>query len=167
VSNAAAEGQASNAGRGDDSRRHSESKCMGCVVNIAPGATATHTRSPCRWIDMNVLDEGEIDDEAIVADSQTSCVMASAPNRNPQLLLPAEMNGSDYVGHVSALGDQTRFATDHGVIDFARFFITCVGGLDKITAELIPELNNGFFFHSFLHLWPDLADLIPRYGRAS
>src|SRR5580704_6848236 len=140
---------------------------MRCVVNITPGAAATHTHSPCRWIDMNVLDKGEIDDEAIVADSQTSCVMASASNRNQQLLLPAEMNGSDYVGHVSALGDQTRFATDHSVIDFARFFITRVGWLDKITPELIPELNNGFCFHRFLHLWPDLADSIPRYGCAS
>jgi hypothetical protein len=140
---------------------------MRCVVNIAPGATATHTRSPCRWIDMNVLDVGEIDDEAIVADSQATCVVASAANRNPQLLLPAEMNGSDYVGYVSAIRDQTRFATDHGIIDLARFFITRVGGLDKITAELIPELNNRFLFHGFLHFWADLADSIPHYGRAS
>jgi hypothetical protein len=124
---------------------------MRCVINIAPGATATHTDSPCRWIDMNVLDEGEIDDQAIVADSQTSGVMAPASNRNPQIMLPAEMNGGNHVGHVSALGDQTRFAANHGVIDFALLLVARVGGLDQITPELTFEFSDSFLLHGFLH----------------
>jgi hypothetical protein len=160
VSHAAAEGQASNAGRRDDSRRHSESKCMRCVVNIAPGATAPHAHSPCRGIDMNVLDEGEIDDQAVVADSQASGVMAPASNRNPQILLPAETNGGNYVGHVGALGDQARFTANHGVIHFALFLVARVGGLDQIAPELTFEFSDSFLLHSFLHIRKNIADSI-------
>jgi hypothetical protein len=41
-----------NYGMGSNSRWHSKPKCMSSVVNVAPGATATHTYGPCRWIDM-------------------------------------------------------------------------------------------------------------------
>ena len=147
VSHAAAKRQPSHAGGGNDSGRHGQSKRMRRVVNIAPGATAANAHGLCRWIDMNILDEGEIDDQAVVTDSQPSGVMSAAANRNPQTVLPAEANGGDHVGHVSALGDQTWFAADHGVIDFARFFIARVGGLDQLAPELTFELSNGFLLH--------------------
>src|SRR5436190_6095208 len=98
--------------------------------------------------------------------------MAPASDRNPQIMLPAETNGGNHVGHISALRDQTRFATDHGVIDFAGFLITRVGGLDQLTAELTLELSDRFLLHGSLHireisqmplsdlLWPGLVDYV-------
>ena len=88
VSHAAAEGQAADAGGRDDSGRHGEPEGMRGMVNVAPGATAAYAHGPCRRIDVNVLDGGEIDDQAVVANSQTSGVVAAAPNRNPEILLP-------------------------------------------------------------------------------
>jgi hypothetical protein len=85
------------------------------VINIAPGGTATHTHRPCRLIHMKILDRGKVDDQAIIADSQTSSIMAPASNRNPQIMFPAEINGGHHVGYLCALSDQTRFAIDHGV----------------------------------------------------
>jgi hypothetical protein len=122
------------------------------VINVAPGATAAHPHSSCCGIDMNVLDAGEIDDQAIVADSQTSGVMAPASNRNPQIMLLAKTNGGHHIGHVSALGDQTRFATNHGVIDFALFFVARVSGLEQITPELSFEFIDCFLLHRFLDI---------------
>src|SRR5207244_12276025 len=107
---------------------------------------------PCRWIDMNVLDAGAIDDQSIVADSQTSGVMASASNRNPQVLLPAEMNRGNHVGYVSTLGDQTRFAAHHGVIDFAVFFLARIGGLDQIAPEPAFKFSDSLLLHGNLHI---------------
>ena len=122
------------------------------MVHIAPRAAATDAHSPRRRIDVDVLDERKIDDQAIVADAQTACVVASASNRNSNIVLPAEMNGGNYVGHVSALGDQARLTVDHRVVDFARFFVARVGGLDQLSAELTFELSNGFLFHGFLRI---------------
>jgi hypothetical protein len=101
---------------------------------------------------VSVFDEAEIDDQAIVADSQAASVVSSASNRNMQIMLAAEIDCRDHVRHVSALGDQTRLSDNHGVIDFARFLVTCVGWLDQLTPELIFELIDNFRLHGFLHI---------------
>jgi hypothetical protein len=62
------------------------------------------------------------------------------------------MNGGHHVGHVSASGDQTRSAANHGVVDFAGFLVARVGGLDPLAPELAFELIDGFLLHgSLLH----------------
>ncbi len=65
-------------------------------------------------------------------------------------MLPAEMNGGNHVGHVSAPGDQTRFAANHSVIDLARFLVPRVGGLDQLTPELTFELSDDFLLHDLV-----------------
>ena len=131
VPHAATQRQASNAGGGDNSGWHRQSKCMRRVIDIAPGATAAHAHGPRRRIDMNVLDRRKVDDQAIVADSQTAGVVAAASNRNPQIVFPAEMNGGHHIGYIGALGDQTRLAIDHRVIDLALFVVLLVGRLNQ------------------------------------
>src|SRR5882672_5052812 len=97
--------------------------------------------------------------------------MTSPSNRNFQIMLLAEANGGNHVGHVGALGDQPRFAADHGVIDFAFFLIARVGGLDQITAEPTLEFSDSFL-HGFLPMDKSIGDSALRfmadlYGRAS
>ena len=58
------------------------------------------------------------------------------------------MDGGDDVGHVDALGDEARFAADHGVIDFARFFVARVGGFDQLAPKLSFELSDRFLLHT-------------------
>jgi hypothetical protein len=56
--------------------------------------------------------------------------MASASNRNPQIVLPSEMDGRYYIGNVNALGNQTGLTADHSVEDLALVLVARVGGLD-------------------------------------
>ncbi len=117
------------------------------VIYIAPGGSATHTYRLCRWIDVNVLDGGKVDDQTIVTDSQASGIMPAASNRNAQIMFSAEMNGGHHVGYIRAFGDQTRFAIDHRVVYFAFFLVLRICRLNQITAELAFEFGDIFLLH--------------------
>src|SRR6266498_5612130 len=144
VPNATAQSQAANASRRDDSGRNSEPECMGGVVNVAPTAAAAHSHSSCCRIDMNKLNPGQIDDQAIVADPQATGIVASTSNRYLERMLLPEMNGGHHIGHVCAKSDQARLLADHGVVHFARLVVFRVGGFNQLATELIPELSYGF-----------------------
>src|SRR5581483_8509107 len=73
--------------------------------------------------------------------------MTTASNRDQQIMLPAEVNGGNHVGHVRTLGDQTGFAANHSVIDLALFFVARICGLDQITPKLAFEFIDGFLLH--------------------
>src|SRR5581483_1442325 len=120
---------------------------MCSVVHIAPGASAADAHGSRGWIHMYILDARQIDHQAVVTHSQAAGVVSPAPNRNPQTLFTAEVNGSNHVGDVSALGDQTRFAADHGVINFARFLVTRIVRFDQLSAQLSFELIKRFLLH--------------------
>ncbi len=152
VSHAAAERQTSDAGGRDDAGRYGEPEGVRGVVHVAPGAAAAHANGPRRRIDMDVVDRGKIDDQAIVADTQAAGVVASAANRNLQILLPPETNGGDDVGHVRALCDQARLAADHGVVDLARLVVPRVSRLDQFPPQLALELGDGFLLHGSLQV---------------
>jgi hypothetical protein len=143
-------GQASNAGGGDDSGWYRQPKGMHRVVHITPRATATHPNRACPGIDMNVLDGRKVDNQAVITYSQTAGIMAPAPNGNPQIVFPAEMNCGHHVGYICALGNQTRFSIDHGVIHSAFFFVFLVGGLYQVTPQLTLEFTNVLLLHIFL-----------------
>jgi hypothetical protein len=99
---------------------------------------------------VDVLDRGEIDDQAAVTDSQPAGIVAPAPDGNVKILFSGELNGGHDVRRVRAPGDQARSAADHGVIDLAGFLVARVRGFDQITPETSPELSDGFLLHRFL-----------------
>jgi hypothetical protein len=120
------------------------------MVDVAPGATATHPHRARPWIDMNVLDGRKVDDQAVIAYSQTAGIMAAAANGNPQIVFPAEMNCGHHIGHICTLGNQTRFSIDHGVIHSAFFFVSLVGGLYQVTPQLTFKFTDILLLHIFL-----------------
>src|SRR6185436_6736195 len=95
----------------------------------------------------------EINDQAIVTDSQTSGIMAAAADGHPQVLIVPEANGGDNVGHIGAFCDQARFAADHAVVYLPRLLVTRVGGLDQLAPELTFELIYCFLLHGFILSW--------------
>jgi hypothetical protein len=122
------------------------------VVDITPGATTTHPHGACPGIDMNVLDGRKVDDQAVIAHSQTAGIMAAASNGNPQIVFSSEMYRGHHVGYICALGNQTRFSIDHGVIDSAFFVVLLVGGLYQVPPQLTLEFTDILRLHIFLSL---------------
>src|SRR5450631_451680 len=120
------------------------------VVDITPGATTAHPHGACPGIDMNVLDGRKVDDQAVIAYSQTAGIVAAASNGNPQIVFPSEMYCGHHVGYICALGNQTRFSIDHGVIDSAFFLVLLAGGLHQVAPQLTLEFTDILRLHIFL-----------------
>jgi hypothetical protein len=120
------------------------------VINIRPRATASDAHGSGRRIHVYVLDAGKIDHQSIVNNSQASGIVAAASDGHAQALLPTEIECGNDIGHVSTLGDQARFAADHGVVYFACFVVSRVGGFNQLATELISEFIDGFLLHGFL-----------------
>ena len=82
MSDSTTQGQSANAGGGNDSarRRHPEHVC--CVIHIAPCTAAANSDSARCWIDARIFYRAEVDDQAIIANPQSSRVMTAAADRN-------------------------------------------------------------------------------------
>ena len=150
VSHAAAQRQTADAGGGNDSGGHSQSEGMRGMIDIAPCAAAADAHGSRGRIDMNKLDRGEIDHQAIVADSQAAGVMAAAANGDLQVMLTAEVNGRHHVGHVGAFAIKRGLRLDHGVIDLALCVVTRIVRLDQVAPKLAFEFCK--FFSCILFL---------------
>ena len=150
MSHSAAESQSSDASGGDDSRRNRKPEGVRCVVHVGPGAAAANAHRPGCRVYMDVPDEGEINNQAIVTDSQASGVVAAAADGHPQVLLVPEANGGDDIGDIGAFCDQPRFAADHAVVYLPRLLVTRVGGLDQLAPELTFKLIYCFLLHGFI-----------------
>src|ERR1700753_786306 len=94
VSHAAAQSKATDTCCRNDSRRHGEAEGVGSVVHVTPSSSPACAYGSCRGGDVNVLDARQINDEAIIANSQPSGVMASASDRYQQVIFPGQMTGA-------------------------------------------------------------------------
>src|ERR1700722_2831828 len=108
VSHAAAQSKATNTCCRNDSRRHGEAEGVGSVVHVTPRASSADADGSCRGVDMNVLDARQINDEAIITDSQPSGVVASASDRYQRVIFPGKMNGGDDIRNIRAHSNETR-----------------------------------------------------------
>ena len=64
-----------------------------------------------------------------------------------RFVLVAELKGGDYIRHIGAPGDQTGFAADHGVMDFACVLVPSAGGFEQFAPKLGFELGDCFLLH--------------------
>src|ERR1041385_3887941 len=145
MADAAAQRQSANACGGDDSAgcRHPED--MRGVIDIAPGATAADSDRARRWINTRIFYRTQIDDQAVITNSQASCVMATATDRDQNIILSCEIYRANYVRYVRATRDEPRLLVDHPVIHLASFIIILVAGLDQFAAQVCFEISDGIF----------------------
>src|SRR5436309_13096128 len=96
---------------------------MRCVIDIAPCAAATNGYSARRRIDPRILYWAQIDDQPIVANSQTSRVMSTAADRDKQIILFLKVYGVNDVSHIVTAGDEPRLFIYHSVLHLAVFIV--------------------------------------------
>jgi hypothetical protein len=65
--------------------------------------------------------------------------VATASDRNEQIIRPRKLHGANDIGNPGTAGDQTRMFIDAGVPDTSRRVITGVGWQDNLAAEIAPE----------------------------
>src|SRR5437763_7067143 len=134
--------QSTNAGSGNDStgRRHPER--MRCVIDITPCAAAANGYSARRRIDPRIFYRAQIDDQPIVANSQTSRVMSTAADRDKQIILFRKVYGVNDVSHICTTGDEPRLFIYHPVVHLAGFIVIFVARVDQSPAQVGFQMGN-------------------------
>src|SRR5438128_10741346 len=73
----------------------------------------------------------------------TSDAVASATDRDEQVVGTGELDGRDDVGHPGAAHDERRAPVDHAVPDFAGGLVAGVHGTQQLATHAGPESLNG------------------------
>src|SRR5262249_39523856 len=116
---------------------------VGGVVDLGPGAAPLDPDRPPLRIDPDLAHVRQVDDDAAVADRQPGDVMAAAPDRYEQVVLPREADRVDHVVGAGTADDQRRAPVDHGVVDPAGLGVGRVAGLDQRAAQPRGEGGHG------------------------
>ena len=143
VPEAAAEGQAADAGGRDDPARGREAVLVGGGVDLAPGAAAADADGAGLRVDLDRLHRREVDHDPVVDGAEAAAVVAAAADRQRQVVLGGEADRPGDVVGVRAAGDQRRAAVDHRVVDGARLGVGRVVGTDQLAAETAQLLARG------------------------
>ncbi len=139
VADAAAQRQAGDPCGGDGAGGNRQAVGVRRRVHIVPGAAAAHPDRPGAGVDGDVVHPREVDDEAILAQTQASPVVAAAADRREHPLLAAESHSCLDVLHVRAVRDQARPLVDHAVVDLAGLVVARVVRLDQLASQALPE----------------------------
>ena len=115
VADASAEGQAANAGRGDDPERGYEAEGLSGVVDFAEERPAQHVCDSRIRIDDHAAQCREVDHEAVVDAPEAGTVVCATAHGDLQPRLTTDVDGGHHVGCVQALCDQARTLVDHRI----------------------------------------------------
>ena len=111
VADAAAEGEAADAGGRDDPARRRQPVLVGRGVDFAPDAAAADPHRAGLRIDLDVLQAREVEDDAVVTGPQAGAVVAAAADREQELVVAGE---GDDLGDVVGVGAARRSAPGAG-----------------------------------------------------
>src|SRR5207237_10568145 len=101
----------------------------------SPGQHAPQPSDSGLAITARIADEREIDDQAIIADSQPSGVVSSTPDGNEEVVLTTEVDRRNDIGHIGTSRDQGGMLVDHAVVDFAGCVVALIIGLDEFSPQ--------------------------------
>ena len=143
----AAQGEPRDAGRRDDPERHRLLERLRRMIDVAGGATRTHSDGPVFWIDPDALHQRQVDDQTVIDAGETGRVMPASANSDRQLVLAAEIHRRHDIGHISAFGDEKRPLVDHRVVELSRVIVVRMLAPNHRAAHDFSELGDDFGIH--------------------
>ena len=105
VAHAAAEGQAGDAGGGDDAEGDGQPIGMSGVVDVAGCAARLDPNRPACRIDPHAFHRGQVDHEPVVDAAEAGSVVPAAADGHTKIVFASEVDRGDDVGDVRAAGD--------------------------------------------------------------
>src|SRR6516162_7955573 len=115
------------------------------MVNITQYRAASYKYRAFLRVYANIIHSRQIDDEPVVANTQTREIVAAPANRNQQFMFAAEIHCCDDVCHIRAPRDDTRSSVNHSIINFASFIVTCVTWLNQLATHAASQRSSSFF----------------------
>ena len=129
VADAAAQGQAADAGVADEAAGGGQPEGLGLPVEMGVEAAALDLDRPGLGVDPRSGHCRQVDHQPVVAHGVAGDGVPAAPDGRVEALVAAEADGGDDVGHARAAGDQRRPALDVAVPDLADLVV--VGGVGR------------------------------------
>ena len=121
--------------------REAVSVCGG--VDLAPRAAAADPHGPGVCVHSDVAQERQVDDDAVVAGSQASPVVAAAADGERKAAVPGERDHAGDLLDVRARGDQCGPLVDHAVVDLAGLVVLGVVAADQASPKAREPLPRG------------------------
>ena len=137
VADAAAEREAADSGGRDDPARRRQAVLVRRAVDLAPGAASTDAHGARLRVDLDVLQQRQVDHDAVVDRSETGAVVAAAADGEQQVVVARERDHPCHLIRRRGPGDQRRPLVDHRVVDAARLVVLGVVGADQSTPESV------------------------------
>ena len=140
VADAAAEGQSTHAGRGDDPARGRQSVGMGGVVEVPPGGTAAGPGGTGLRVDVHMPHQRQVDHHAVVVGAEPRRAVPTPANREVHAGVAGEVHRRDHVGDLLGADDDLGAPVEHAVVHLPGLLVAGVVGGDHRGSYLLPEL---------------------------
>ena len=135
VAETTAQGETADPRGRDDPAGCREPMLVGGTVDFTPGAAPADPNGPGPRIDLDLLQQREVDDDPVVAGSQSGAVVATTPDSQEQVVVTGERDGPCDVVRICAPGDERRPLVDHGVVHRPRLVVVGVVRPDQPSPE--------------------------------
>src|SRR6476619_754744 len=121
------------------------------MIDVGPGASATHSHLARRRANARVFYESEIDHQSVITNSESAAVMSPASDGKEEIIFSGKVYSKDDIGHIRTTRDQARFLGDHRIVDFASVVVVCVVWFDDGASQICFKFGNGFRFKRLAH----------------
>ena len=138
----ATEREAGDAGCRHDTAGRRQAISRGSPVVLVPAQPSLGPHAPSGRVDMNALHGLGVDHEATVGHSAPRHVVATAADRDLQVVLSRELHRIRDVGGVLAPDDDGRALVDHAVVDLTHRVVGSIDRSEGLTRDRRPQLVN-------------------------
>jgi hypothetical protein len=115
------------------------------MVDVTPCAPASNSHSAGRGIDPRIFYRAEVDDQAIVANSQASRVVTATSDGQEQTIFSPKIHRVNDVRYVGTTGNEARLFVDHRVVHLPGFVVIFVTRFDQLSTKVRFEIGSGVF----------------------
>ena len=134
---ATAEGQAADAGSGNDAGRRSEPESVRRGVHLAPCRAALDAGGARVGVHLDAVHPRQVDDDTVLDGSETRAAVAASADRNGEVRRARELEGGRDVGDGSAAGDHRRALVDHRVVQRPGVVVARVTGQSYLPVQRV------------------------------
>jgi hypothetical protein len=131
----AAQGESGDSGGRNNPCRNSQPECVAGAIHIALCASRLGAHRSGVRLDADPFHWGEVNDQPVVAASETGAVVTTAANGDEKVSVSTEIHRADHIGRIGTPGDQQRTLVDHCVVKFSDFIVPRVIPFDQLTAQ--------------------------------
>ena len=123
------------------------------VVDIALRAAGTDADGAGGGIDPHTFHHRKVDHQTVVDTTKARPIVPASADRDPEIVLPCEIDRSDNVSDVGASRNHHGSFIDHSIVEAPYSIIIGIGAPDDWAAHVADESFGGHGLHDILLLY--------------